>query len=76
MIINLRSDRRLPRMDMAAAFIGMFNPHMWRRTVTPHDPLEGVDIQAEAELVRQKKSHLSYSQRQEVLRRAEKENNE
>lgn len=35
------------------------------------DPLEGVDIAAEAELVRQKKSRLSASLRREVLRRDE-----
>ena len=40
------------------------------------DPLEGVDIEAEYELVKQKKSQLSASLRAEVVRRFEKRNKE
>jgi len=52
--------------------MAMSQPSYGARVHECPDPLEGIDLEEEAELIRQKKSRLSASQRARVLRLVER----
>lgn len=73
----MRSNEQLMAMAMMMSMGGLMPVALGAgkpRTSVRHkafDPIEGVDIAEEYTLVKMKKSQLSFSQRQEVIRRFE-----
>jgi hypothetical protein len=69
-LFNRRRDDDAMATAFLSAVAGFALPGFAGRTRQPSDPLDGIDVKAEYQLILQKRSRLSASQRAAVVRRA------